>query len=119
MRQRENLVVVAREAGELVGFAMAQFGNDFVHMTLLGVALEHQRRGIGRKLMAWVEESAVTAGLFDMKLEVRASNVEGRRFYAALGYRERLRINGYYSGVEDAIRMMRDLRTPTPRGEKS
>ena len=44
-----------------------------------------------------------------MQLEVRASNPQARRFYATLGYRETTRSAGYYSGVEDAIRLERDL----------
>jgi len=43
---------------------MAQFGNDDVHLTLLGVAQTHRNAGIGRRLIEWVEESAVVAGLF-------------------------------------------------------
>jgi ribosomal protein S18 acetylase RimI-like enzyme len=31
-------------------------------------------------------------------------------FYAAMGYQETTRINGYYQGIEQAIRMSRDLR---------
>ena len=44
-----------------------------------------------------------------MQLEVRAGNQQARRFYAKLGYRETTRSAGYYSGVEDAIRLERDL----------
>jgi len=110
MRQRENLVVTARSSRELVGFAMAHFGNENVRLTLLGVSDLHQRRGVGTQLIQWVEESAVVAGLFTMMLEVRASNVAGRRFYSSLGYREVGMVAQYYSGIEDAIRLTRSLR---------
>lgn len=113
MRQRENMVVTAKDDGELVGFAMAQFGTERVHLTLLGVAREHQKRGIGHRLVQWVEESAAVAGLFSMTLEVRASNHPARRFYARLGYRELGASIGYYSGIEDAIKLTRDLRKRT------
>lgn len=110
MRQRENLVVIARDERELVGFAMAQFNTETVHLTLIGVVDTHQRRGIGRQLIAWVEDSAVIAGLFRINLEVRCGNHDARRFYAVLGYREDGSVPGYYSGIEDAIRLSRDLR---------
>jgi len=110
MKERENLVVVAREDATLVGFAMAQFDTQSVHLTLIGVAGERKRSGIGRQLIAWVEDSAVIAGLFRVNLEVRAGNHDARRFYAALGYREMGSVPGYYSGIEDAIRLTRDLR---------
>lgn len=109
MRSREHLTVIAAEGGELAGFALAQFGNRSVHLALLGVAHQYQRRGLGRQLVSWVEESASVAGLFLMQLEVRADNRQARRFYTKLGYRETTRAAGYYSGVEDAIRFERDL----------
>lgn len=110
MRQQENLVVVARDERELVGFAMAQFHTETVHLTLIGVVDTHQRRGIGRQLIDWVEESAVIAGLFRINLEVRCGNQDARRFYAVLGYQESGSVPGYYSGIEDAIQLSRDLR---------
>jgi ribosomal protein S18 acetylase RimI-like enzyme len=110
MRQRDNMVVTARTDKDLVGFAMAHFGDDSVHVTLLAVAESAQRRGVGRQLIDWIEESAVTAGVFMVELELRAGNTGAKQFYAALGYRETLRVPRYYSGIEDAIRMARNLR---------
>src|ERR1044071_3265247 len=81
MRQRDSLLVVARDNRELVGFVMAQFGDAAVHVTLLAVAASRQRCGAGRRLMAWVEESAITAGIFKISLEVRAGNRAAQRFY--------------------------------------
>jgi ribosomal-protein-alanine N-acetyltransferase len=109
MRSRENLTVIAVQGGELAGFVLAQFGNRSVHLALLGVPYAYQRRSLGRQLVSWVEESASVAGLFLMQLEVRAGNQQARRFYASLGYRETSLAAGYYSGVEDAIRLERDL----------
>ena len=109
MRSREHLTVIATNGGELAGFVLAQFGSRAVHVALLGVAPDYQRLGLGRQLISWVEESASVAGLFLMQLEVRADNRPARRFYATLGYRETTRTAGYYSGVEDAIRLERDL----------
>lgn len=116
MKGRENLVVVARDDRTLVGFAMAQFGADAVHLTLIGVSADRRRSGVGRQLLAWVEDSAVVAGIFRMNLEVRAGNRDARSFYARLGYRETGSVPGYYSGVEDAVRLTRDLRV-TARSE--
>jgi ribosomal protein S18 acetylase RimI-like enzyme len=109
MRAREHVSVIATDGGELAGFVLAQFGTRAVHVALLGVGPAYQRHGLGRQLMTWVEESASVAGLFLMQLEVRATNQQARRFYAKLAYRETLRTAGYYSGVEDAIRLERDL----------
>ena len=109
MRSREHLTAIAVDGGELAGFVLAQFGSRAVHVALLGVAPAYQRLGLGRKLVSWVEESASVAGLFLMQLEVRAGNHRALRFYSMLGYRESSRTVGYYSGVEDAVRLERDL----------
>jgi ribosomal protein S18 acetylase RimI-like enzyme len=119
MRSREHLTVIAADGGELAGFVLAQFGNRAVHMALLGVAPAFQRSGLGKQLVSWVEESASVAGLFLMQLEVRAGNQQARRFYASLGYRETNRAVGYYSGLEDAIRLERDLAVTSPKLRQS
>jgi len=109
MRQRESAAVLARDGNRLAGFILAQYGDESVHIALLGVADEYRRRGIGRQLVQWVEDTATNAGLFLVRLEVRAVKREARRFYASLGYRETDRVTGYYSGIEDAIKLSRDL----------
>lgn len=112
MRQRDNLVITAKDGGELVGFVLAQFGAEDAHLALLGVAAARQRHGIGRRLVNWVEETAVVAGIFQVRLEVRAGNRPARKFYASLHYTESGTVPGYYSGVEDAVKLSRDLRAP-------
>ena len=119
MRSREHLTVIAANGGELAGFVLAQFGSRAVHVALLGVAPAYQRSGLGKQLVSWVEDSASVAELFLMQLEVRASNQQARRFYARLGYRETTRAAGYYSGVEDAIRLERDLAVTSPKLRQS
>jgi ribosomal-protein-alanine N-acetyltransferase len=110
LRHAESLVLTARYRGELVGFAIMQFGQDAAHLNLLAVDPRHRRRAVGRGLLAWLEETAVVAGTFVVRLELRAGNAGAHAFYEALGYRETARVSGYYQGVEDAIQMARDLR---------
>ena len=42
------------------------------HLNLLAVDPAHRRRGIARRLLTWLEESALTAGTFTVGLELRA-----------------------------------------------
>jgi len=49
------------------------------------------------------------AGTLMVGLELRATNSSAQRFYESLGYRPGGVIPGYYQGVEDALRMTRDL----------
>jgi ribosomal protein S18 acetylase RimI-like enzyme len=105
MRQRESSATIAKDGNRLAGFILAQYGDESVH-----IAREYRRQGIGRRLVQWVEDTSRVAGLFLVRLEVRATKRDARFFYASLGYREMDRVEGYYSGIEDAIKLSRDLR---------
>jgi ribosomal-protein-alanine N-acetyltransferase len=109
MRHPESVVLAARHRGELAGFGIMRYGDDAAHLNLLAVDPSHQRRGLARQIMSWLEATAVTAGTFVIGLELRAANEAAFAFYVALGYQEVGRITGYYQGVEHAIRMSRDL----------
>jgi ribosomal protein S18 acetylase RimI-like enzyme len=111
MRHPESIVLTARQEGTTVGFAIMRYGDDVAHLNLLAVDPAHRRRGVARKIMTWLEETALTAGTFIIGLELRATNQAAFAFYAALGYRELGRVSGYYQGIEHAIRMARDVRT--------
>ena len=110
IRHADSVVLTARTQSEIAGFAIMQFGEESAHLNLLAVGPAHRRRGIARRLLVWLEETALTAGTFRIALELRARNVGARAFYAALGYCEVARLAGYYQGAEDAIRMQRDVR---------
>ena len=110
VRDAESVVLTARLAATVAGFAIMRYGDDVAHLNLLAVDPAHRRRGIARALVQWLEESALTAGTFIIGLELRAGNEPARALYRALGYRELGQIPGYYQGVESAIRMVRDVR---------
>jgi|HigsolmetaAR202D_1030399.scaffolds.fasta_scaffold02273_10 ribosomal protein S18 acetylase RimI-like enzyme len=109
IHDKESTVLVARDRAQLVGFAIMQFGDVSAHLNLLGVLPSRQRSGIGRQLLTWLETTAIVAGIFTIRLEVRESNVGARRFYAAMGYSETDVVPGYYQGRDNAVRMVRDL----------
>jgi ribosomal protein S18 acetylase RimI-like enzyme len=106
----ETVVLAACHGERVVAFAIMHFGDDTAHLNLLAVELDFQRAGIGRRLVIWLEESALTAGIASIGLELRASNQTARRFYYDLGYQETGVVPGYYRGLEAAIRMARALR---------
>jgi ribosomal-protein-alanine N-acetyltransferase len=110
VRDADSVVLTARTAAAIAGFAIMRYGEDVAHLNLLAVAPAHRRRGLARALVRWLEETALTAGTFIIGLELRAGNEAARSFYGALGYRELGQIPGYYQGVESAIRMVRDVR---------
>lgn len=111
IRNPESIVLTAQYGSTTIGFAIMRYGDDVAHLNLLAVDPAHRRRGVARTIMTWLEETALTAGTFVIGLELRATNQGAFAFYSALGYRELGRVPGYYQGVEQAIRMARDVRT--------
>jgi ribosomal-protein-alanine N-acetyltransferase len=112
LRNRDTLTVIACDRDRIVAFAIMYFGEEHAHLNLLAVRPSHQRLGIGRRLVEWMVESALSAGIATIHLELRASNYTARSFYRALGFAESAYIPGYYRGREMALRMMRVLRKP-------
>jgi ribosomal-protein-alanine N-acetyltransferase len=109
-------VLVADVHDDIAGFAIMRYGDDAAHLDLLAVAAPYRRAGLGRQLLHWLEQCAVTAGIFTIRLEVRAGNKGAQLFYELMGYRTLEHIPGYYQGLEAALRMGRDLsRAPVNR----
>ena len=88
------------------------FGSEVARLNLLAVRPECRRAGVGRRLIQWLEESALVAGISLVYLELRADNKGAKAFYEKLGYRRVGYLPGYYSGRESALRMGRDLWVP-------
>lgn len=130
IRDRETVAAVACEGGgaaaaagkssrgTIIGFAIMEFGDERAHLVLLAVRPSHRRGGIGRRMLEWLLESARTAGIASVHLELRAGNEAARRFYRVMGFYETVVVPGYYrSGEgrkEGALRMLRVLRVPGP-----
>jgi ribosomal protein S18 acetylase RimI-like enzyme len=122
LRGRDTVVLVssdrptyvARDRQGITGFAIMDFGDERAHLVLLAVQPGRRRRGIGRRLVDWLIESSLTAGIASVHLELRADNEAARRFYRALGFSETVLVPKYYNGREAAMRMLRILRAPGP-----
>jgi ribosomal-protein-alanine N-acetyltransferase len=110
IRDRETLVLTARQAAKIIGFGIMSFGDEVAHLSLLAVRRELQRHGIGSAMFHWLKTSALTAGIATIRLELRAANRDARQFYRALGFEETGYAPGYYRGRETALRMRLNLR---------
>lgn len=75
----------------------------------LTVREDHQRQGIGRRLLAGLLEAAARRGAHEVLLEVRHDNVAAIALYAADRFVEISRRNDYYAPGLDAIIMRRSL----------
>lgn len=71
----------------------------------LAVRPERRREGLGRRLLKEMIEMAKKNRVFDVHLELRASNEAAYRLYQAFGFKEISRRKGYYRDGEDAIQL--------------
>src|SRR5580765_6816277 len=73
--------------GEIVGFAFVMVKeNNSAPLTTIGVAPEHRRRNIARRLMEHIETSLRNREIGTIMLEVRVSNTSAQDLYRRTGY---------------------------------
>ena len=95
---------------EIVGFVFVMINdNGAAHLTTIGVAPEHRRRGVAEMLLRHVEEALLKRYTGTIMLEVRVSNVGAQSLYRRSGYVSVQRIQNYYNNGEDCFLMMKSL----------
>jgi [ribosomal protein S18]-alanine N-acetyltransferase len=98
------------QAGLMVGFIVGLVEPDHTgHVTTLGVAPEHRRRGIARRMMQKVEDGFRRRSVRMIRLEVRAINTGAQQLYCDLGYTVTQRLPRYYSNGGDGLLMIKAL----------
>jgi ribosomal-protein-alanine N-acetyltransferase len=98
--------LVARAAGEVVGFAGIWLMVDEAHVTTFAVAPGWRRRRVGERLLLALLDLAVARRASEATLEVRLSNLPARRLYEKFGFRPvGLRPRYYSDNGEDALIM--------------
>jgi [ribosomal protein S18]-alanine N-acetyltransferase len=112
IRDADVTALVARDGPRIDGFAIMSFGDERAHLVLLAVQPSRRRRGIARQMLRWLAESAATAGMASIHVELRADNTAAYAMYEAAGFAETFRVPRYYRGRETAVRMLRVLRAP-------
>ena len=101
---------VVTPAGDMVGFAFVMVNdNNAAHLTTIGVAPEHRRRGMARLLLAHVEDALRTREIGTVMLEVRIGNIAAQNLYRDSGYITVQRVLKYYTNGEDCFLMMKGL----------
>jgi ribosomal-protein-alanine N-acetyltransferase len=101
---------VATPSGEMVGFVFVLVNEDgSAHLTTIGVAPEHRRRQIGKRLLTHVEEALRRRKVSTIVLEVRVSNASAQDLYRDSGYAVVQRLAKYYNNGEDCFLMIKAL----------
>ncbi len=99
---------VYEDGAEMLGYVVLMPAVDEAQLLNISIAAGHQRKGLGRKLMCEIMETARGLNMRRMLLEVRPSNGVALGLYRAAGFREIGLRRGYYPAVnkrEDAIVM--------------
>ena len=109
IRDRDTITLIADTHERPVGFAIMGFGDEHAHLALLAVHPTNQRQGVARRMIDWLIESAVVAGISCLHLELREGNEAARAFYRKMDFVEMQRVPDYYHQRETAIRMARSL----------
>lgn len=78
--------LVAELEGQMVGTAMASWDGRWAWVYRVAVDPDHQRQGIGRRLMEDVERRLAGLGATRIHLVTGESNGAAREFYESLGY---------------------------------
>lgn len=83
--QAESLFL-ATKSGELLGCVFAAQQPDSLYIGKLAVHPEHQRKGIGRRLMDAVEHYAVSKDIDTLELNTRIELIENQSTFQSMGY---------------------------------
>jgi ribosomal protein S18 acetylase RimI-like enzyme len=88
-----TLLAVDEATGRAIGFVVVKrIDEQSGRITWAGVDPDHQRRGVGRAMIAHIIEQAADAGLERLRVETMSDSVDyppfeaTRRFYAGLGF---------------------------------
>lgn len=94
--------------GEMLGYAVTMLAVDEAELLDIAIAAQHQRRGLGRKLLQEMVVLARRHHMRRMVLEVRASNQPAIGLYRSAGFADIGLRREYYpaqNGREDALLM--------------
>jgi ribosomal protein S18 acetylase RimI-like enzyme len=96
--------------GLMVGFVIGLIEPDHTgHITTIGVAPDHRRRQLAKRLMLKVEEGFRRRNVRLVRLEVRSLNTSAQQLYLSLGYTVTQRLPKYYSNGGDGLLMVKSL----------
>jgi [ribosomal protein S18]-alanine N-acetyltransferase len=105
-------LLIARQQGRIVGFALSRWVVDEEELLLIGVLQSARRSGVGRALLAMLVSKAHEQNRVTIFLEVRDDNT-AQSFYREIGFVPTGRRNGYYKGNDgsrrDSITMQMDV----------
>lgn len=85
-------VLIAEDQGEVIAYGLVvrrpsfEWASDVAVIDEIFVKGKARERGVGRRMIAFVEEYAASEGLPNITLEVSNLNVSAREFYRSVGF---------------------------------
>lgn len=102
--------IVAKVKERIIGYAGVWLIAGEGHVTNVAVHPDFRKLGIGRRLLATLEELIRSRNGDRLTLEVRVTNVWAQHLYRSLGFRNTGLRKGYYrDNNEDAVIMWKEL----------
>lgn len=92
MPNRGRVLVAAEEDGDIAAYALVvrrpsfEWASDVAVIDEIFVKGKARERGLGRRMINFVEEYAAVEGLPSITLEVSVLNVSAREFYRSVGF---------------------------------
>jgi ribosomal protein S18 acetylase RimI-like enzyme len=102
-------VVVAKDGDLLAGFGIMQYCDNGASLSLLAVSAACRRRAVGTRIVVWLEQVAINAGIFDIIVQLRERNTGAEAFYRQLAFEPLDRVERYYRNSEAALVMSKHL----------
>lgn len=94
---------------EMTGFIFVTVQDGTAHLTTVGVAPEHRRRGLAQMLINHLENALRQRDISIISLEVRVNNFAAQNLYRQLDYAIMQRLVKYYNNGEDGFLMVKSL----------
>lgn len=88
LKVNPELFFVGTLNGKVVATAMAGYEGHRGWVNYLAVDPAHQRKGLGKQIMAEAENKLLALGCPKLNLQVRNGNISALEFYNSIGYKK-------------------------------
>lgn len=112
IRAKNAVLLVAEREQQLLGYGLVLLHRGTRLARLYSIAVDGQARGLGlgRRLLAALEQQAAERGWLFMRLEVARDNQPAIELYESMGYSVFGIYSDYYEDHQDALRMQKRIR---------
>lgn len=101
LRQRNVVAMVAERDDEVVGFMVYELHQNRIQLLSLAVHSEYRRQGVGRSLIAKLQDKLSPERRNRIMCEIRETNVPGQVFMRACGFRAISVLREFYEECND------------------